>query len=311
MKEFLINSVFFGALLSLAGYELGLILKKKFKLAIFNPLLIASVSVIAVLFLMDIDYESYNEGGKYLSYLLTPATVSLAVPLYEQLELLKKNLKAVAAGIISGVIASVFGVFALCKLFGMNHQQYVTLLPKSITTAIGMGVSEELGGIVTITVAVIVITGVLGNVIADLVYKIFPKFSISITLFIIDALIILSGFFVFGLINTVYAIIIIFISSKLINGILGGLRFAKAVFILSHHSNEISEKIFEKLNRGNTEIACRGMYTKKEGRMLFVVVWPKELVKLKRIIGQVDPNAFITICSAQEVLGKGFLTDEL
>ena len=145
MKEFLINSVFFGALLSLAGYELGLILKKKFKLAIFNPLLIASVSVIAVLLLMDIDYESYNEGGKYLSYLLTPATVSLAVPLYEQLELLKKNLKAVAAGIISGVIASVFGVFALCKLFGMNHQQYVTLLPKSITTAIGMGVSEELG----------------------------------------------------------------------------------------------------------------------------------------------------------------------
>ena len=173
MKEFLVNSVFFGALLSLAGYELGLILKKKFKLAIFNPLLIASVSVIAVLLLLDIDYESYNEGGKYLSYLLTPATVSLAVPLYEQLELLKKNLKAVAAGIISGVIASVFGVFALCKLFGMNHQQYVTLLPKSITTAIGMGVSEELGGIVTITVAVIVITGVLGNVIADLVYKIF------------------------------------------------------------------------------------------------------------------------------------------
>lgn len=173
MKAFLTESVFFGALVSLAGYELGLILKKKFKLAIFNPLLIGSVSVIAVLLLLDLDYESYNEGGKYLSYLLTPATVSLAVPLYEQLGLLKKNLKAVAAGILSGVIASLVGVFALCKLFGMNHQQYVTLLPKSITTAIGMGVSEELGGIVTITVAVIVITGVLGNVIADLVYKVF------------------------------------------------------------------------------------------------------------------------------------------
>lgn len=173
MKAFLTESVFFGALVSLAGYELGLILKKKFKLAIFNPLLIGSVSVIAVLLLLDLDYESYNEGGKYLSYLLTPATVSLAVPLYEQLGLLKKNLKAVAAGILSGVIASVVGVLALCKLFGMNHQQYVTLLPKSITTAIGMGVSEELGGIVTITVAVIVITGVLGNVIADLVYKVF------------------------------------------------------------------------------------------------------------------------------------------
>ncbi|MGN1141465.1 MAG: LrgB family protein [Oliverpabstia sp.] len=173
MKEFLTESVFFGALVSLAGYELGMILKKKFRLAIFNPLLIGSVSVIAVLLLLDLDYESYNEGGKYLSYLLTPATVSLAVPLYEQLGLLKKNLKAVAAGILSGVIASAAGVFILCKLFGMNHQQYVTLLPKSITTAIGMGVSEELGGIVTITVAVIVITGVLGNVIADLVYKVF------------------------------------------------------------------------------------------------------------------------------------------
>lgn len=149
------------------------------------------------------------------------------------------------------------------------------------------------------------------DMLANLAYKIFPKFSISIMLFIIDALIILSGFFVFGLVNTVYAIIIIFISSKLINSILGGLRFAKAVFILSQKSNEISDKIFEKLNRGNTEIVCRGMYTKKEGRMLFVVVWPKELVKLKNIIGDVDPNAFITICSAQEVLGKGFLTDEL
>lgn len=149
------------------------------------------------------------------------------------------------------------------------------------------------------------------DMLANLVYKLFPKFSISITLFIIDALIILSGFFVFGLVNTVYAIIIIFISSKLINGILGGLRFAKAVFILSQKSNDISEKVFEHLNRGNTEIACRGMYTKKEGKMLFVVVWPKELVKLKSIIREVDPNAFITICSAQEVLGKGFLTDEL
>lgn len=173
MKDFLTESVFFGALLSLAGYELGLLLKKKFKLAIFNPLLIASISVIAVLLVLRVDYESYNNGAQYLSYLLTPATVCLAVPLYEQLALLKKNLKAVSAGIIAGVLASVLGVLLLSKVFGLDHQQYVTLLPKSITTAIGMGVSEELGGIVTITVAVIVITGVLGNVIAELVYKIF------------------------------------------------------------------------------------------------------------------------------------------
>lgn len=173
MKEFLTNSVFFGAVLSLAAYEVGNLLKKKFRMAIFNPLLIAVICVIAVLFLFDIDYETYNEGGKYISYLLTPATVSLAVPLYRQIALLKKNLKAVIAGIVSGVLASMVGVYVLALAFRLDKQLYVTLLPKSITTAIGMGVSEELGGVVTITVAVIVITGVLGNVIADFVCKLF------------------------------------------------------------------------------------------------------------------------------------------
>ena len=108
-----------------------------------------------------------------MSYLLTPATVCLAVPLYQQLNLLKKNLKAVAAGILSGVLTSILSVLGLSYLFGLSHDMYVTLLPKSITTAIGMGVSEELGGIVTITVAVIIITGVLGNMIADVVYRVF------------------------------------------------------------------------------------------------------------------------------------------
>lgn len=173
MKEFLTGSVFFGAVISLLGYEAGLLLKKKFRLAVFNPLLIAVICVMAVLLIFDVDYDSYNEGGKYLSYLLTPATVCLAVPLYEQLSLLRKNFKAVAVGILSGTLASMFSVFLLSLLFGLNHEQYVTLLPKSITTAIGMGVSEELGGIVTITVAVIVITGVLGAILAELVFKIF------------------------------------------------------------------------------------------------------------------------------------------
>lgn len=173
MIEFLENSVFWGAAISLLAYEFGLLLKKKFKMAIFNPLLIAIFCVIGILAVLGVDYPKYNEGGKYLSYLLTPATVCLAVPLYEQLSLLKKNLKAVAAGIISGVLASLVSVFLLAKMFQLSHEQYVTLLPKSITTAIGMGVSEELGGIVTITVAVIIITGVLGNMIGELVCKIF------------------------------------------------------------------------------------------------------------------------------------------
>ena len=161
MINFIENSLFFGAALSLAGYEVGLLLKKKFKMALFNPLLIAILCVMGMLQLMQVDYKTYNAGGQYISYLLTPATVCLAVPLYRQLTLLRKNLKAVIIGIVSGVLASMVSVLIFAKLFGLSHSEYVTLLPKSITTAIGMGVSEELGGLVTITVAVIIITGVL------------------------------------------------------------------------------------------------------------------------------------------------------
>lgn len=173
MNEFFQNSLFFGAAISLLAYEAALLLKKKFRLAILNPLLISVIAVIAINLILHVDYEAYQASGQYLSYLLTPATVCLAVPLYEQLSLLKKNWKAVACGILSGVLASMGGVLVLSKIFGLSHEQYVTLLPKSITTAIGMGISEELGGIVTITVAVIIITGILGNVIADFVFKAF------------------------------------------------------------------------------------------------------------------------------------------
>lgn len=173
MNDMLCSSVFLGVTLSLAAYFVGMVIKKKFKLAIFNPLLIAIVITIAVLVFCKIDYSSYNEGAKYLSYLLTPATVCLAVPLYEQTELLKKHAKAIEAGIISGVLTSLICVFAMALLFNLSHEHYVTLLPKSITTAIGMGVSEQLGGYVNITVAVIIITGVLGNMLAEFVCKVF------------------------------------------------------------------------------------------------------------------------------------------
>lgn len=173
MKEILGNAVFFGVVVSLLAYEAGVLLRKKWNFALFNPLLIAIILVILVLNIFHIDYDTYNEGAKYLSYLLTPATVCLAIPLYEQVELLKKNWKAIIAGILSGVLTSCVCILVLSRLFRLNHEMYVTLLPKSITTAIGMGVSEELEGIVTITVAVIIITGVLGNVLAEFVCKLF------------------------------------------------------------------------------------------------------------------------------------------
>ncbi len=173
MNEFFANAAFAGVSVSLISYMIGVYLKKKLNVGLFNPLLISIAVTIIFLVLAHIDYDAYNEGARYLSWLLTPATVCLAIPLYEEFELLKSNVRAVMCGIISGVLTSLITILVLAMFFGLTHEEYVTLLPKSITTAIGMGVSEELGGYVTITVAVIIITGVIGNILAEFICKIF------------------------------------------------------------------------------------------------------------------------------------------
>lgn len=173
MKELLQASMYFGMVISIGTYLFGVWLKKRTGWAVLNPLLVSVLLTIAFLLVFKIDYGVYQEGTRYLSYFLTPATVCLAIPLYKQLELMRKNLLAVMGGILSGVAASAISIFALSAVFRLEHVHYVTLLPKSITTAIGMGVSEEAGGIVTLTVVSIIITGILGNIIAETVFKLF------------------------------------------------------------------------------------------------------------------------------------------
>jgi len=173
MNEVIGHAAYFGVTVSLAGYAIGLWLKKKIRKPFANPLLIAILLVMGLLLLLGVDYDAYNESAKYLSYLLTPATVCLAIPLYQQLTLLKKHWKAVIGGLTAGVASSLISVWGLSVLFRLTHEQYVSLLPKSITTAIGMGVSEELGGVVTLTVAAIILTGVLGAVIGEAVCRLF------------------------------------------------------------------------------------------------------------------------------------------
>ena len=156
------QSQYFGLVLSIGAYLFACWLKKRTGLAILNPLLVSAALIIACIFGVGMDYETYNKGASYLSWLLTPATVCLAIPLYKQLHLLKQHGDAVVLGITSGVATSAVSVFLLCRVLGLTHTHYVTLLPKSITTAIGMGVSQEAGGIVTLTVMSIVLTGVKG-----------------------------------------------------------------------------------------------------------------------------------------------------
>lgn len=171
MRETIMNSAFFGITLSLLGYWIGVWCNKKFHAPIFNPLLIGILLVILVLIVGKIDYSVYEIGGSYINFLLTPATVCFALPLYRQINLLKQNVMAIMVGVLSGILASAVSILGLAAIFSFSHEEYVTFLPKSITTAIGMGVSEELGGIVTITVAAIVLTGIVGNMIGEAVMK--------------------------------------------------------------------------------------------------------------------------------------------
>ena len=173
ISDFFSEAVFLGVFITLGAYFLGMFIKKKWKLAIFNPLLLAIIFTMIFVLGSHMPYDVYYEGAKYISYLLTPATVSLAIPLYQQFESLRKNVRAIMIGIVTGVLTSMVSVLVLAIIFRYDHKEYVTFLPKSITTAIGMGVSEELGGYVAITVAVIIVTGIIGNMIAETVCRVF------------------------------------------------------------------------------------------------------------------------------------------
>ena len=171
MKELFASAAFSGAALTMLAYFFGVWVKNKTGNQFLNPILIAIVLIISFLICTGTDYDTYNRSAGYISWFLTPATVSLAIPLYRQLHRLKSNLKAIMLGIFSGVVASGVGILLLAVVFSLSHTEYVTLLPKSITSAIGMGVADELGGISAITVPVIIITGIFGNVTAEMVLK--------------------------------------------------------------------------------------------------------------------------------------------
>lgn len=173
MENLILNSAASGVFISLAAYGIGTLVKRKWKSALANPLLIAIILVILFLKLSGVEYETYNASAKYLTYLLAPATVSLVIPMYERMQLLKENYAAILTGILSGVLASLVCVLAMALVFHLSQAEYVTLLPKSVTTAIGMDIAKELGGHSEIAAAVIIITGVLGNMAAEPICRIF------------------------------------------------------------------------------------------------------------------------------------------
>lgn len=174
MSELFKACSFFGFFLSAGTYQLARSINRRVGKEVCNPLLFSTLGCCAVLLLSRTDYDIYYEnGGKMLEFFLTPATICLAIPLYKQFELLKKNAGAVLAGCLAGVLAHMLGCAAMLFLFHMEAAGYISLLPKSITTAIGKGLSEELGGYPAITMATIMLTGLFGAVAASPLLKLF------------------------------------------------------------------------------------------------------------------------------------------
>lgn len=169
LQGFLSGSAAWGVLLTLAAFALGALLNKATGKAIFNPLLLGSIFVIILLSVLNISYADYKVSAAPVNYLLLPATISLAIPLYEKWDLLKENAAAIIAGISVGTLVSLGSALAL----GLTREQYATLLPKSVTTAISMDVAAELGGIAALTGAIVILTGIAGNLLAEVVCKIF------------------------------------------------------------------------------------------------------------------------------------------
>lgn len=166
------NNMFFGIFISLVAFEIGLFIYKKTKFPLFNPLLIAAIIVISFLKIFDIDFDTYNQGGQFINIFLGPATVVLAVPLYKNLDLLKENFLPIFTGIFVGSLVSVLSVISISFFLGLDNSLTISLLSKSVTTPIGIEITNTLGGITSITVLAIILSGIIGAIVGPTVFKI-------------------------------------------------------------------------------------------------------------------------------------------
>lgn len=168
----LTKSPFFGIALTILAYEAGVWLNKKSnKMPLVNPLLIAVVLIIAILVVFRIPLENYERGGSVINMFLSPATAALAVTIYAQWDMLKRNWLPILAGALVGAAVSMGSVFGMCKLFGLDEISLYSLLPKSVTTPIAVELSAQTGGVMSITVAAVVITGITGAVLCPVLIK--------------------------------------------------------------------------------------------------------------------------------------------
>ena len=161
----------FGFTLCIGAYAFACAIKKRFNYTIFNHMLIASLTIIAILTLFKIPLENFMNGAEFVSMFLAPATAALAVSMYRKLDVIKENLLPIIVGSIVGAVSALISVYLLCKLFNLSADITASLLPKSITVAFATKLSEQLGGIVPITVASVCVTGIIGAIMAPYFIK--------------------------------------------------------------------------------------------------------------------------------------------
>lgn len=171
--DILTDNIFFGIVISLLAFEGGLYISRKTKFPLLNPLLIAILSIIIFLTVFNIDFEKYNNGAQFINMFLGPATVILAVPLYKQINLLKENFIPIIVGILIGSLVGIISVILLCFMFGLENVLTISLLSKSVTTPIGIEITNQLGGLVPVAVLSIVLSGIVGAVIGPSICKLF------------------------------------------------------------------------------------------------------------------------------------------
>ena len=169
----LLETPYFGIVLTILAYWTGVKLQKKTGLVLCNYMLVAVALLVAVLTVFHIPYEAYYQGGSIIDMFLGPATACMAVTIYSKWDLLRKNWLPVLAGCLAGVVTSMGSILIMCRLFGLDKAMTVSLLPKSVTTPIATVISEGHGGIVSVTVAAVMVTGILGNLVAPFLVKLF------------------------------------------------------------------------------------------------------------------------------------------
>lgn len=171
MSELILNSTYFGAAITIAAFILATFINKKWPNPFTTPLFLATIFVIIILTVGKIEYSTYNASAKYLTYFLVPVTVCFAVPMYRQLPLLKKHIWTILFAMFIGVIASVVSVCIVVILLGLADVIARSLVSISVTTALAIGITRKLGGLVSLTVSAVIITGILGASVSDKLCK--------------------------------------------------------------------------------------------------------------------------------------------